>query len=86
MADKVFSFPGSDSEALALLYIQNLDLSGLSPEDILIVKIHVSYEFVGTISAYLEVFVATADVLRILPDISIAFLTASSILTSFSSL
>lgn len=34
MADKVFSFPGSDSEALALLYIQNLDLSGLSPEEI----------------------------------------------------
>ena len=31
---KLDTFPSSETEALALLYVQNLDLSDLSPEEI----------------------------------------------------
>lgn len=36
MSDKtdLYTFPSSEFEALALLYIQNQDLSGLTPEEI----------------------------------------------------
>lgn len=36
MSDKVSfnTFPSTESQALALLYVQNQDLSGLTPEEI----------------------------------------------------
>ena len=36
MSDKVSlnTFPASETQALALLYVQNQDLSGLTPEEI----------------------------------------------------
>lgn len=34
MADKIDIFPSSKFEALAMLYLQNQDLSGLTPEEI----------------------------------------------------
>ena len=36
MSDKtnLYTFPSSEFEALALLYIQNQDLSGLTPEEV----------------------------------------------------
>ena len=36
MSDKtdLYTFPSSEFEALALLYIQNQDLSGLTPEKV----------------------------------------------------
>ena len=34
MTDSLKTFPSSDAEALAMLYIQNQDIKGLSPEQL----------------------------------------------------
>lgn len=51
MCDPILNtFPGNDVEALAMLYVQSQDLSGLTPEDL----VHLYDEAYEAISAVRE--------------------------------